>query len=75
LRSSGALAVAYGIAVTLTMVITPLLLHAVPIECWRWPVALTVVVTTRSETEHVGRSVGRIERHAEAERHSPGTRM
>ena len=35
--SSTALAAAYGIAVTLTMVITALLLHVVAVERWRWP--------------------------------------
>jgi KUP system potassium uptake protein len=44
-RSSSALAAAYGIAVTLTMVITTLLLHAVATERWGWPVAATVLVT------------------------------
>ena len=37
-RSSGALAAAYGIAVTLTMIITVLLLYIVMIERWKWPV-------------------------------------
>ena len=36
-RSSSALAAAYGIAVTLTMVITTLLLHVVATERWNWP--------------------------------------
>jgi hypothetical protein len=44
-RSSSALAAAYGIAVTLRMVVTTLLLHAVATERWRWPVAATVLVT------------------------------
>jgi KUP system potassium uptake protein len=44
-RSSSALAAAYGIAVTLTMVITTLLLHAVATERWNWPVAVTAMVT------------------------------
>ena len=35
--SSTALAAAYGIAVTLTMVITAVLLHVVATERWRWP--------------------------------------
>ena len=35
--SSSALAAAYGIAVTLTMVITAVLLHVVAIERWGWP--------------------------------------
>lgn len=36
-KSSSALAAAYGIAVTLTMVITALLLHAVMVGRWGWP--------------------------------------
>ena len=43
--SSAALAAAYGIAVTLTMVITAVLLHVVATERWRWPTALAFVVT------------------------------
>ncbi|MBI2188116.1 MAG: potassium transporter Kup [Acidobacteria bacterium] len=38
-RSSGAVAAAYGIAVTLTMVIDELLLFIVATERWRWPLA------------------------------------
>ena len=37
--SSTSLAAAYGIAVTLTMVITAILLHVVAIERWGWPPA------------------------------------
>jgi KUP system potassium uptake protein len=37
--SSGAVASAYGIAVTLTMIITVLLLYVVMTERWRWPKA------------------------------------
>ena len=37
--SSTSLAAAYGIAVTLTMVVTAVLLHAVAIERWKWPPA------------------------------------
>ena len=44
-RSSGALAAAYGIAVTLTMVITALLLHVIATERWKWPLGVAVVVT------------------------------
>ena len=44
-RSSSALAAAYGIAVTLTMIITTLLLHAVATERWNWPVGVTTLVT------------------------------
>ena len=44
-RSSSALAAAYGIAVTLTMVITTLLLHVVATERWKWPVGVTALVT------------------------------
>jgi KUP system potassium uptake protein len=43
--SSTALAAAYGIAVTLTMVITALLLHIVATEHWHWPKALAFLVT------------------------------
>jgi KUP system potassium uptake protein len=43
--SSSALAAAYGIAVTTTMVITAMLLHVVATERWRWPLSLTVLVT------------------------------
>ena len=43
--SSGAVASAYGIAVTLTMVITVMLLYVVMTERWHWrkPVALAIV--------------------------------
>jgi KUP system potassium uptake protein len=43
--SSTALAAAYGIAVTLTMIITALLLQVVAIERWGWPPALAYGVT------------------------------
>ena len=43
--SSSALAAAYGIAVTLTMIITAVLLNVVMIERWRWPRALAYSVT------------------------------
>ncbi len=43
--SSSALAAAYGIAVTMTMVITALLLHAVMISKWRWPRGVAYLVT------------------------------
>jgi len=43
--SSAGLAAAYGIAVTLTMVITALLLHVVLTERWRWPLPLALLVT------------------------------
>jgi K+ transporter len=45
-RTSGALASAYGVAVTLTMVITAMLLHVVMIERWKWPAAAAWCVTT-----------------------------
>jgi KUP system potassium uptake protein len=45
-RSSSALASAYGVAVTLTMVITALLLHVVMVERWKWPVPAAICVTT-----------------------------
>ena len=43
--SSTALAAAYGIAVTLTMVITAILLQSVATERWGWPPALAYAVT------------------------------
>ena len=45
--SSGAVAAAYGIAVTLTMIITVLLLYVVMTEVWHWstPLVLAVVAT------------------------------
>jgi KUP system potassium uptake protein len=43
-RSSGNIAAAYGIAVTLTMVITVLLLYVVMTERWHWPKPLAMVV-------------------------------
>ncbi|HEY6359587.1 MAG TPA: potassium transporter Kup [Vicinamibacterales bacterium] len=44
-RTSGALASAYGVAVTLTMVITAILLHVIMVERWKWPLAAAVCVT------------------------------
>jgi KUP system potassium uptake protein len=44
-QSSSALAAAYGIAVTFTMVITALLLHFVATERWGWPKWTTLLVT------------------------------
>ena len=43
--SSGALAAAYGIAVTLTMIITVLLLYVVMTERWHWPKPVAMLVT------------------------------
>ena len=43
--SSTALAAAYGIAVTLTMVITAVLLQVVATERWGWPPAIAYTVT------------------------------
>jgi len=43
-RSSGALAAAYGIAVTGTMIITTILLCVVAIERWKWPRAAVLAV-------------------------------
>jgi KUP system potassium uptake protein len=43
--SSTALAAAYGIAVTLTMIITAMLLQVVATERWGWPPALAYLVT------------------------------
>jgi KUP system potassium uptake protein len=44
-ESSSALAAAYGIAVTMTMVITALILHVVATERWGWPRWATLAVT------------------------------
>jgi KUP system potassium uptake protein len=44
-RTSGALASAYGVAVTMTMVITALLLFVVMRERWGWKLPLAVSVT------------------------------
>ena len=44
-RSSAALAAAYGIAVSLTMVITAVLLHAVVRKRWHWPLPAALLVT------------------------------
>jgi KUP system potassium uptake protein len=44
-RSSSALAAAYGIAVTLTMIITVLLLYVVMTERWHWPKASALALT------------------------------
>ena len=44
-RSSSALAAAYGIAVTLTMVITAVLLHVIATERWKWPLGIALLVT------------------------------
>jgi len=43
-RTSSAMAAAYGIAVTLTMMITVLLLYIVMIERWQWSIPLTALV-------------------------------
>ena len=45
-ESSTALAAAYGIAVTMTMVITALLLYVVATERWHWPVPLAILETS-----------------------------
>ena len=45
-RSSSALAAAYGIAVTLTMVITAILLQVVMTERWKWPLPVATAITT-----------------------------
>jgi KUP system potassium uptake protein len=44
-KTSGALAAAYGIAVTMTMVITAVLLHVVAVRRWHWPVLAVSAVT------------------------------
>jgi KUP system potassium uptake protein len=43
--SSSALAAAYGIAVTMTMVITAILLHVIATERWKWPVVPMSLLT------------------------------
>jgi KUP system potassium uptake protein len=43
-QSSGALAAAYGIAVTMTMIITAVLLYNVATNRWKWPTPLALVV-------------------------------
>jgi KUP system potassium uptake protein len=45
-RTSTALASTYGVAVTITMVITAILLHVVMVERWKWPLPVAVAVTT-----------------------------
>jgi KUP system potassium uptake protein len=44
-RTSSALAAAYGIAVTMTMVITVVLLHVVATERWKWPLPAALLVS------------------------------
>jgi KUP system potassium uptake protein len=44
-RSSSALAATYGVAVTITMVITALLLHVIMIQRWKWPRPAAYTVT------------------------------
>jgi KUP system potassium uptake protein len=44
-QSSSALAATYGIALTITMVITALLLFVVATERWRWPLWVAIAVT------------------------------
>ncbi|MEP7118443.1 MAG: potassium transporter Kup [Acidobacteriota bacterium] len=44
-KTSASLAAAYGIAVTLTMIITALLLHTVAVERWKWPKPVAYAVT------------------------------
>jgi KUP system potassium uptake protein len=44
-QTSSALAAAYGIAVTLTMVVTAVLLHVVARERWQWPAAAVWTMT------------------------------
>ncbi|MGH9346900.1 MAG: potassium transporter Kup [Vicinamibacterales bacterium] len=44
-QSSTALAAAYGIAVSMTMVITAVLLHVVATERWKWPLPVALMVT------------------------------
>ncbi len=44
-QTSASLAAAYGIAVTLTMIITVVLLHHVALERWRWPKVVVFAIT------------------------------
>jgi KUP system potassium uptake protein len=44
-QSSGALAAAYGIAISMTMVITAILLHVVATERWKWPAPVAFMLT------------------------------
>jgi KUP system potassium uptake protein len=44
-QSSAALAAAYGIAISMTMVITALLLHVVATERWKWPLPVALMLT------------------------------
>jgi KUP system potassium uptake protein len=44
-RTSSALAATYGVAVTITMLITALLLHVVMTERWKWPLPAAFLVT------------------------------
>jgi KUP system potassium uptake protein len=44
--SSSALAAAYGIAVTMTMVITAVLLHVIAVERWKWPRPMAFGITS-----------------------------
>jgi len=44
-RTSTALAATYGIAVTITMVITAILLHVVMTQRWKWPLWAALLIT------------------------------
>ena len=44
-RTSTSLAAAYGIAVSMTMVITAMLLHVVATQHWKWPLPVALLVT------------------------------
>ena len=44
-RTSEALAAAYGVAVTLTMLITTMLFSVLTRETWRWPLPLALAVS------------------------------
>ena len=44
--SSSALAAAYGVAVTMTMVITAVLLHVIAVERWKWPKPMAFGITS-----------------------------
>jgi KUP system potassium uptake protein len=55
-QSSSALAATYGIALTITMVITALLLYVVATERWKWPLWVAIAVTTAARPGPVQRA-------------------
>ncbi len=64
-RTSSALASAYGIAVTGTMIVTSLLAFAVLRRAWRWPLALALAVIApllAVETIFLGANLAKLHR-------------